>query len=279
MKLRAGCTTGENRKPLSSFIASNVERDEDGSFRIPSFFLDKFGSSLSYHLQIKCNNLMWHAIYDNNKKKIRGLYDFLRFYDLRMYSVVIFDYFGCGKFVAKCYTHNATVVVNPTVEPDDFFKNEKSRYLTMDRFVYGHNNLEIEKLIAISSYNSIKESAEEFKLEVKAVDNMQGMQYMELEKDLEDLYKNWKGMDKIYLTLGIRMWEIEVRCDVESCTFGSGWYKFLKELDISTGDVIAMNIAESPDNVLACIFKKEELIFEKEAGIILSVYICIHHKF
>ena len=86
-------------------------------------------------------------------------------------------------------------------------------------------------------------------------------------------------MDKIYLTLGMRMWEIEVHCDVESCTFDSGWYNFLKDLDISTGDVIAMNIAESPDIVLTCIFKKEGLIFEKEAGIILNIYICIHNKF
>lgn len=73
-------------------------------------------------------------------------------------------------------------------------------------------------------------------------------------------------MDTIFLTLGMFMWKIEVRWDNEHCIFESGWYNFLKELDISTGDVIAMNIGESPDVVIICIFKKKELTLEKEAG-------------
>lgn len=73
-------------------------------------------------------------------------------------------------------------------------------------------------------------------------------------------------MDTIFLTLGRMMWKIELRWDGGSCKFGNGWYKFVKELNISTGDVINLNVAEAVDVVHICIFKKEELKLEKEEG-------------
>lgn len=84
-------------------------------------------------------------------------------------------------------------------------------------------------------------------------------------------------MDTIFLTLGMMMWKIELRWDGGSCKFGNGWFNFLKELNISTGDVITLNVAESPDVVLICIFLKKELNLEKEEGK-LSISICAYIK-
>lgn len=146
--------------------------------RIPSAFLEQFGGKLYYHLFIKCNNIIWNAIFDKDRKKIYGLYDFLTYYDLRMYSVVIFDYFGRGNFSIKGYKHTATSMVNPTIQPDQFFKNENSRHLRMDQFVYGRDKLEIEKYIGMVSYNAAKNDTDIFKIQVNGVEKKQARQYL-----------------------------------------------------------------------------------------------------
>lgn len=48
---------------------------------------------------------------------------------------------------------------------------------------------------------------------------------------------------------------------------GRGWNKFLKDLDLSDGDVIAMDITEkSPNEVFITIFSREDIQSEKEVG-------------
>lgn len=266
MKWTTVCVEGAILKPLSSFISTNVERDQDGAFRIPSRFLHQFEQKLPYHLHIKCNTLIWKAIYDKERKKICGLYDFMRFYKLKMYSVVVFDYFGAGYFDVNCYNHTATSIVYPTIDPVVFFKNEKSTHSRMDEFIYGCNCLEVEKYISIIAYNAIRNNPEEFKIEVSGLENSEEMQHLVLRKELHNLYKYWEGMAKIFLTLALMEWEVELHWVDDTCKFGRGWYKFVKELDLSNGDVIFMHIIDSPHIVNTCILKKEDVSFEKEAG-------------
>lgn len=146
--------------------------------RLPSSFLDKYGEKLYYHLYLKCENLMWLAVYDKDRKKICGLNNFLRFYDLRMYSVLIFDYFGSGNFAVKCYKSTATSVISPTIDPAEFFANENSNQLNMDEFIYGRNHLQIEKYIGLVCYNAFNHDPEEFKIEVKGIQNNEESQVL-----------------------------------------------------------------------------------------------------
>lgn len=79
-----------------------------------------------------------------------------------------------------------------------------------------------------------------------------------------------KGLQKIVLTLAVNEWEIELSLLEDRCLFGKGWCQFVKDADLSSGDVIAMHIMDEPYIVNVCIFNKEDLTFDKEAGSILS---------
>ncbi|KAK1397455.1 hypothetical protein POM88_007318 [Heracleum sosnowskyi] len=159
-------------KILGSFVASNICRDTEGALRIPEPFLSEFGRIMPYFLQLRFDDIMWHAYFEKEEKKVCGTYDLFRYYDLRMYSFVIFDYIGKGIFKVKGYTTNAIEAEKPEIDVAQFYKNFEPSQLRFDEFVYGRNHLQIERYIAMSTMAGTNQSVDMWKIEIEGISNI-----------------------------------------------------------------------------------------------------------
>lgn len=146
--------------------------------RIPCRFIAEFGPKLPYYLHLKCNNLMWVAKYDKGRKKMYDLRDFMIYYGLKLYSVILFDYYGDGDFIIKCYNHRATEIIYPTIDPFEFFKTDKAKSLKKAEFIYERDSLEVAKHMICFKCNAMRNIPDDFKLKVNVSPQRQEMQQL-----------------------------------------------------------------------------------------------------
>ncbi|KAK1353521.1 hypothetical protein POM88_051886 [Heracleum sosnowskyi] len=263
-------------KILGSFVASNICRDTEGALRIPEPFLSEFGRIMPYFLQLRFDDIMWHAYFEKEEKKVCGTYDLFRYYDLRMYSFVIFDYIGKGIFKVKGYTTNAIEVQKPEIDVAQFYKNFEPSQLRFDEFVYGRNHLQIERYIAMSTMAGTNQSVDMWKIEIEGISNIAEDAHLELKPELENLYKGWEGKHHIHLCPGVNFWEISVTLvdgdelaaekKAEEKNGKRSFYKIIVESVLEEGYLVLppMLGEETEKNLLAVRkLKLEELKYEE----------------
>lgn len=74
-----------------------------------------------------------------------GLGTFMRYYQLKLYSTIQFDYYGDDVFVVKNFKTNAVECDYPTNDVKKFIKNKKSYEWEPVEYVVGNSTLEFEK--------------------------------------------------------------------------------------------------------------------------------------
>lgn len=98
--------------------------------------------------------------------------------------------------------------------------------------------------------------------------SISNLETQSLNLDIEDLYKDWKDVTKVYLTSVEKSWEIGIEWIDGKCFFGKGWYEFTKETELDVGDTLVFfrEDLSRTDNINVCIFKGKEYVIDISQG-------------
>ena len=110
--------------------------------RVPSSFIEKFGHKLDSHLHLNNKTIVWNAFYDKYRKKLTRLSELMRFNGLKIYSILVLEYYGYGNFTVHCYNNIAISITEQTIDPVNLFYKEYCNNWMMDEFIYGRNHNE-----------------------------------------------------------------------------------------------------------------------------------------
>ena len=102
----------------------------------------------------------------------------MRFYDLKMYSIVVFDYYGYGNFTVQCFNHMAVSITHPSVEPMFFFNKENYKNWIMDEFIYCRNHDVTERYLACIHYNVVRLDCEQSLMVIRQYSSMEDLDNM-----------------------------------------------------------------------------------------------------
>lgn len=70
---------------------------------MPEEFVDRFGNTLPFMIGLSCKKVLWCVEYDLEWKKICSLDRFMKYYGLKIFNHVQFDYLGEGVFVIRIF--------------------------------------------------------------------------------------------------------------------------------------------------------------------------------
>ncbi|KAK1367678.1 hypothetical protein POM88_033770 [Heracleum sosnowskyi] len=267
--LKNYCPSTGRGQILGSFISANNNSKSFGSFRIPKSFYDEFGKYLSPNLKIMCKEITWEAEIDTKLLKICGLGTFMRFYEIKLYNLVQFDFYGNNIFVVNIFKDSGVECVYPIKDKKVFMDNEKMHTVwRKEEYVIDGWSLEFDKANALWSFNSHQNYVDYFEKKINFNDMDENHTNVSLDLDLENLYKDWKDITKVYLTFVERSWEIGIEWIGGRCYFGRGWSDFTKETKLDVGDslVLFKEDLSRPDNVKVCIFKGKEYVIDISQG-------------
>ncbi|KAK1384321.1 hypothetical protein POM88_022056 [Heracleum sosnowskyi] len=267
--LKNHCPSTGRGQILGSFILANNNSKSFGSFRIPKSFYDEFGKYLSQNLKIMCKEITWEAEIDTELVKICGLGTFIRFYEIKLYNLVQFDFYGNIIFVVNIFKDSGVECVYPIKDKKVFMDNEKMHTVwRKEEYVIDGWSLEFDKPNALWSFNSHQNYVDYFEKKINFNDMDENHTNASLNLDLENLYKDWKDITKVYLTFVERSWEIGIEWIGGRCYFGRGWSDFTKETELDVGDsmVLFKEDLSRPDNVKVCIFKGKEYVIDISQG-------------
>lgn len=116
-------------------------------------FHKQFGRKLPSRLKIRCKSNTWTAKYDTEFNCIYGLRTFVKFYGIRIFSIVQFDYYGGGLFKVKIYKESAIECHYPLSDPIAFKKSEAAKEVNEDQFLVNYDSLEYDKRLALLTFN------------------------------------------------------------------------------------------------------------------------------
>lgn len=87
--------------------------------------------------------------------------------------------------------------------------------------------------------------------------------------DLEDLYKDWKDGQKLFINFGEDISVLDVHRQDGKCMLGKGWYNFWQLSFINEGDTLVLfKLPETEHNcVNACLFQGKFEEFDEDTGI------------
>lgn len=80
------------------------------------------------NVKIKCKKFNWKAKIDLKTGKVYGLRRFKHLYEIKLYNVVQFDYYGEDMFVVKIFKEYGIEVKYPNMNPKDITKDEHMSY-------------------------------------------------------------------------------------------------------------------------------------------------------
>lgn len=133
---------------------------------MPKSFHDEFGEHLSSKLIIRCKKLIWKGNFDDEMKEIYGLMNFMRFYGIKIYNLVQFDYYGNDLFVVKIFKDTALEINYPEEDPEEFFKKECNHYWRKEQYLFDSLSLEYQKSNALWSFNGCENVVQYFDINI-----------------------------------------------------------------------------------------------------------------
>lgn len=245
------------RQILSSFVSANNDKHGFGSFRMPKSFFDEFGKKLSSKLIIKCKKMIWKGKLDEESKEIYGLINFMRFYEIKIYNLVQFDYYGNDLFDVKIFKDTAIECNYPIEDPEVFFKNDNINSWRKEQYMIDCSSLEYQKSYALWKFNSYENNVTSFDIKISDAAIDKNLMPLKLKTELESLYKEWTDGTKLLLRFTENFWEIDIEWKEGTCLLGKGWYEFASHSELKVGDTLVLFKVPSagPNIVNACIFK------------------------
>lgn len=134
--------------------------------RIPKSFINEFGMKLSSRLLIRCEMFVWKCKCDVDREIIYGMRRFIKCYDIKVYNVIQFDYYGDNVFVVKIF-RNTTIECNDSImEPAKFLENEKHFKINKDLNIIDGLSLQYQKAYALWFFNACQNFDEYFEIKI-----------------------------------------------------------------------------------------------------------------
>lgn len=124
--------------------------------RIPNSFCEAFGFQLSTNVIIRCKKTAWKGFFDEGNKNIYGLKSFMRFYEIKIYNLIQFDYYGQNLFVVSIFRDTAIEARYPTNNAEEYLKNEDMSNWIKDQYVINMFSMEYDKSEELWSFNACK---------------------------------------------------------------------------------------------------------------------------
>ncbi|KAK1378623.1 hypothetical protein POM88_025367 [Heracleum sosnowskyi] len=236
---------------------------------IPKSFYDEFGEHLSANVKIMCKDITWEAKIDMELGKICDLGSFMKFYEIKIYNLVQFDFYGNNLFLVKNFKDSEVECEYPITNQKVFMDNEKLHTVwRKEQYVIGGWSLEYDKTHALWSFSSRHNYVNYFEKKIKFYDIDENVNNTCLNLELENLYKNWKHVTKVYLTFVERSWEIGIEWVAGKCYFGKGWSEFVTETELDVGDSLLLFKEPSSryDNINVCIVKGKDNVIDMSEG-------------
>ncbi|KAK1360110.1 hypothetical protein POM88_044584 [Heracleum sosnowskyi] len=145
-----------------------------------------------------CKEITWEAEIDTELVKICGLGTFMRFYEIKLYNLVQFDFYGNNTFVVNIFKDSGVECVYPIKDKKVFMDNEKMHTVwRKEEYVIDGWSLEFDKANALWSFNSHQNYVDYFEKKINFNDMDENHTNVSLDLDLENLYKDWKDITKV----------------------------------------------------------------------------------
>lgn len=137
--------------------------------RIPKSFVAEFGKILSSRVRIKCKKFEWKAKYDKDLKLLYGMRRFMKYYEIKMYGVVQFDYYGNDQFGVRVFKNYAIESNYRMMTPLQFLRSKKCRKWREDEYIIDGLSLQYQMSIALWSFNAFMNYVDYFEIRVNNV--------------------------------------------------------------------------------------------------------------
>lgn len=121
---------------------------------LPEEFVDTFGHTLPFMIGISCKMVLWCVDCDIERKEICSLSRFMKYYGLKIFNLVQFDYLGEGLFVVRLFKETAIESKYPSDRANDVQCSKEWEALNRSHYVLDTSTLEGEKAIASISFNA-----------------------------------------------------------------------------------------------------------------------------
>lgn len=121
---------------------------------MPKSFYAEFGKKLSSKLIIRWKKIVWKAKFDEDMKELYDLESFMRFFEIKLYNLVQFDYYGNDLFLVKIFRNSGIESNYQTLDPALFFKNESMHRWRHEEYMLDCISLEYQKSLALWLYNA-----------------------------------------------------------------------------------------------------------------------------
>lgn len=115
-------------------------------------------------------DVFWKGRFNLDMRRFDGLRSFMRYYTLKMYSIVQFDYYGNDIFKVIISKTNMVECNYPTTHVDVFIKNKNTVKWKPKEYILGQSNIEYEKHASLWSFNGYWNSSEFKEMKVSKSD-------------------------------------------------------------------------------------------------------------
>ncbi|KAL8093239.1 hypothetical protein AgCh_035216 [Apium graveolens] len=219
-----------NEESICSFLAAHVEVSDFGHLRLPEDFKSVCGGRIPTSLKIYCKTHKWRARYDSEIGKICGLARFMEFYEITIYTLVLFDYHGDGVFNVKIYKEAAIGINYPMIEPNEWMLNKPE--WKDEEFMVVYGNIQFQKSVAMLVYDNFLNKTEAYRISVNSADLQGDGIDLTMKSGMENFYKNFKHENSVSLRMHN---DIENMNNVNVCIYKHDVY----EKDLDRGNLFA----------------------------------------
>ena len=103
---------------------------------------------------ISCKNVLWCVDYDLQQNQICSLNRFKKYYGLKIFNMVQFDYVGEGLFIVRLFKETAFECKYPTGRANDVDYGMDWEALNRAQYLLDTSTLEFEKSMSSISFNA-----------------------------------------------------------------------------------------------------------------------------
>lgn len=121
-------------------------------------------------MKLKCKDHVWKAKIDTDAERIKDLSEFMKFYEIKLYNLVLFDYHGEDLFTVKVFKETAVECNYPTMNADEFFRSHRRNQWREEQYIFDCWNLEYDKSRALWTFNAFENYVNYFEIDINKFD-------------------------------------------------------------------------------------------------------------
>ncbi|KAL1816402.1 hypothetical protein ACET3Z_018976 [Daucus carota] len=227
---------------------------------LPADFVDKFGQTLPFMVGLSCKTVLWCVYCDIERRELHGLNRFMKFYGVKIFNLVQFDYLGDGLFVVRLFKETAFESKYPTDKAEDIELSKEWEALNRSQYVLDTRTLEGEKAIASISFNACSHQTDYTYLMFVESDIDHSRGEMILSPMWDAYYKYWEDGSSVVFKFVEKSWTIKIRKSGEVCYLGEGLVDFASGAGLRDGDfLVAFREKEEINDCLrVCIYDHKD---------------------